>query len=132
LQASAWTKVFQKITLPGPQATLQISYVLAPTTTFTSPLHGAQKGPDLGKILGFDIAPGPINVDPGSWMIFLVDDVQHLATYINVAPHFGTDQGQSTGGTIPRLKGQAAKTLYLVFPPGQGSVTLQGVSLTSP
>jgi len=130
LQPTAWTKVYQSVTLPGNQVTLNISYSVSTDATFSSPLLGVQKGPDLGKVLGFPIAAGPISIHPGGWLIFLVDDAKSLATYVNVTPQPGTDQMQATGGTLPNLKGQPAKTLYLVFPPGEGTVILRNVSMT--
>jgi hypothetical protein len=132
LKPDAWTKVYQDAVLPGAQATLKIAYTLSSDATFSSALQGVQQGPDLSKLLGFSVGSGVVSIHPNSWLIFLVEDVQHFTSYVNVTPRFGTDQLQTTGGTIPNLKGQSGKTLYLAFPPGQGTVILQNVSLSTP
>lgn len=132
LQPAAWTKVYQDTVLHGTQATLNIAYTLSADAAFSSVLQGMQQGPDLSKLLGFPVGPESVSIHPRSWLIFLVEDGQNFTSYVNVAPQFGTSQLQTTGGTIPNLKGQPGKTLYLVFPPGEGTVILQNVSLSTP
>jgi hypothetical protein len=70
-----------------------------------------------------------IPLKPDSWLLMIVDFPENLMTYFEIHPTLGSSNLQTVTGTIPKLAAHEEKSIFIAFPPGQGTVTLQAVQL---
>ena len=71
-----------------------------------------------------------INLKPGTWMLLITDPAAMYAQWDMIKPAVGLPNGQLVKGTFPKLAAHEEKTIYIAFPPGQGTITLLKIALT--
>ena len=84
---------------------------------------------DLKQMLGVLVA-APIKLKPRSWLVLIVDPAGNECHYANISVAAGATGVLGANGTLRTLAAHEEKTLYLVFPPGDGTVTVQSISLS--
>jgi len=124
LKPQTWSKVVQEFKTNSSSVTLNITFKLAPNTTFS------QKDEDYVNVphsIGFD-AWLPFNGKKGGWMTMVSDFTKSRIFFNSIIPKGGTDP-ETHAETINSLIPEDEKTLCLTFPPGTGAVILLHVSL---
>jgi len=114
-------------------STHETSLTLTATYKISSDYKAAGWGPDglksfITGLLNLRIE-GAIEAAPGSWLTLIADPMQAKICYCSFTPATGNPAAQTTAATFPQLMAHAEKTFCLVFPPGQGTITLQKISL---
>ena len=71
-----------------------------------------------------------IKLKPGTWLIMVADPSGDDMQYFPVPVKAGVTDPQTVNGSLTNLVAHEEKTIYLAFPPGQGSITLLHVELT--
>jgi hypothetical protein len=128
LNDSKWTKISQDFDTQENELQFSITYQTSPDCAFSEIKSKVNR--DISQIIGLRLKKGnPIVLPEEAWMVILVDYAKNLVTSFAIKPVLGASGRQTVTGTIPRLEAHENKTLYLAFPPGQGSVTLTNVSL---
>jgi hypothetical protein len=129
LNDSKWTKISQEFDTQENELSFSITYQTSSDCAFSTAKSKMSR--DISQIIGLQLKKGnPMVLPQDSWMVILVDYAKNLVTYFAVKPVLGAPGLQTVTGTIPRLEAHEDKTLYLAFPPGQGSVTLTNISLS--
>jgi hypothetical protein len=137
----AWTQISQVFNSHETAFTYKITYQLSddfapapedPAAIISKKHHNPNK-PNLFLSKLVDASVAASNVDPpmGNELLLLIVDMSNL-TFQEVKLQLNpTTNGQQTfTGTLNELGAHDEKNLFLVFPAGQGSVTLLNVSLT--
>jgi hypothetical protein len=107
------------------------SYLLTITYTVTPDFAPSQKKEDYTNVPGqLDLnALAPMDTSPGSWVIIVTDLAAQHYNYWTVTPSTAT--GVQTVQRIVQLASgeDGKKGFVLGFPPGDGSINIQGISL---
>jgi len=125
LRGHTWTKIVQEFKTRNSSLTLNITYKLAPNTTFSTVSEDYVNVPHS---IGFDAWP-PFNGKKGSWMTMVSDFSKATLFYSNITPKPGSTDQQTESEPIVSLIPENEKTICLAFPPGTGAVILLHVSL---
>ena len=72
-------------------------------------------------------ALGPIDTQPGAWLIMLNDTGATRFHYWQITP--STTPGVQTVHTILQVETDEKKGFFLGFPPGVGTINIQDISL---
>jgi len=133
LDPAKWTKIFQTFNTGEEALDFNVSYVPSSDCSLTSGperLSGRFLSKvDLKQMLGVLVA-APIKLKPRSWLVLIVDPAGNECHYANISVAAGATGVLGANGTLRTLAAHEEKTLYLVFPPGDGTVTVQSISLS--
>jgi hypothetical protein len=126
LRSGDWTKINQDFDGKEGNYILTITYIPSPGLTLS------QRGEDYqntAQKMGLAGLP-PINTKPGNWCLLLVDTGVNRFTYWELTPTLNAS-GVQTIKTQVTLKSsdEHTKGFYLGFPPGDGSINLQSITL---
>ena len=125
LKAHAWTKIVQEFKTNSASATLNVTYKIAPNTTFSQKDEDYQNVPHS---IGFD-AWYPFDGKRNTFIAMVCDVLSYRMTSDNVAPNFTSTAKQSYTEAIDSMIPDDEKTLCLTFPPGTGAIIILHVSL---
>ena len=125
LRPQTWIKIVQEFKTRSASATLNVTYKIAPNTTFSSKDEVYQNVPHS---IGFDVWY-PFNGKRNTFMTMVCDVLNYRTTCDNVAPNFRTTDKQTYTEAIDSMVLDDEQTIYLAFPPGTGAVILLHVSL---
>jgi hypothetical protein len=121
--------VYQEFNTRENELSFSITYQTSPDCAFAPTKKKINK--DIGEIVGLKLTKGKaIDLPKDEWVLIFVDLAKNLVTSFSIKPVLGATGMQTVTGKVPRLAEYENKTLYLAFPPGQGSVTLSNISLT--
>ena len=125
LRSGSWTKVQQDFATPPGTLNLAITYTVSPDLKFsTSP----DDYTNMTGAVGFT-AWRAYPTQIAHWCVLMCDVAAGHANISQFLPQITPDP-QTVQGTFSRLKSNEQKTICLAFPPGQGTVTFQNISLT--
>lgn len=125
LRPQTWIKIVQDFKTRSATATLNVTYKIAPNTTFSSKDEVYQNVPHSIGFDGWYAFDGKRN----TFMTMVCDILSYRMTYDNVAPNFKTTDKQTYTEAIDNMVPDDEKTVCLTFPPGTGAVILLHVSL---
>jgi len=125
LKAHAWTKIVQEFKTRSSAATLNITYMIAPKTTFSQKDEDYQNVPHS---IEFD-AWGPFDGKRNNFVAIVTDVINYRLFNDNVAPKLNSTGKQTYSAMVDSMVPDDEKTLCLTFPPGTGAVILLHVSL---
>jgi len=128
LDSSKWTKVSQIFNTRENAFDFSITYKTSPDCSFGTSGAKLSIG-DLADMTGLRFKKA-INLKAGTWLLLITDPAALYAQWDMIKPTVGLPNGQTVKGTFPKLAAHEEKTMYIAFPPGQGSITLLNVALT--
>jgi hypothetical protein len=127
LRGGDWTKVTQDFDGKVGQYILTIHYTVSPDLKFSQVPDDYNNVP--GKV-GFSRL-SPFNSDPGEWAVVINDLGAMHYCYWKITPTL-TAGVQSIKANVNLDSGDDLKKgFYLLFPPGSGVITLQGITLVA-
>ena len=126
LRSHDWTKVMQDFDGKIGEYQLTITYSASSDMKFSDNVKDYTNVPGL---LGFSRLR-PFNSTPGDWVVIVNDLGAMRYTYWKISPNMGAS-GVQTLHLRVHLDSDASekKGFYLVFPPGEGIINLQSISL---
>jgi len=132
LDQEKWTKISQVFNTRENALDFSITYKTSSDCSLaTGPSVGSVRKlsvPELARMVDMRFKNG-IRLKPSSWLLMIVDPAENLMNYYEIQPILGSPDPQTVTGTIPKLAAHEEKTIYLAFPPGQGTITLLTVQL---
>ncbi|MCE0524175.1 MAG: hypothetical protein LV480_14815 [Methylacidiphilales bacterium] len=124
---SAWSKIIQNFSAKMGDYVLTVKYALLPDLRFST------NPEDYGRVSTLLALPnvGAFGARTGQWCVVVFDTSTGHSTFWRITPSRGS-AGQTFTCRIhlDSDNDQEGKTLVLAFPPGNGSIHLQSVSLT--
>jgi len=127
LNPSKWTQVYQ--TFNTKEDALDFSVSFQTSSDFSLLTDPVMTVPNLEEITGTPFHRG-INLNSNSWLLMIVDPAEALMTYFKIKIKPGSTDVQTATNAIPRLAAHEEKTIFLAFPPGEGTITLLNIILT--
>jgi hypothetical protein len=128
LKDQAWVKEFQDFKGKGTNATLRITFTLAPGTKFGNKPEDMQNVPNK---IGWN-AWKPFDTAPDSWVIIITEVHQEHGEYQIVSPDMNSTQDQTMSMVINGMTPWSQKTIALAFPPGTGTIVIHKIELIDP
>jgi hypothetical protein len=125
LKSSHWISGFQDFKGKGGNAVLTITYVVAPDTSFSQKPEDYQNTPDK---IGWDAWPS-YNTPIGSFVVFIGDPSHYFFNFYPVQPKMNETGVQKFTVTVYSMAPWTSKSIAISFPPGQGTVVVQSVTL---
>jgi hypothetical protein len=126
LRHNDWTKVTQDFEAKPGSLALSMTYSVSAGLTFSTRPDDYTNVP--GSI-GFS-AWAAFASQPGQWVMMLCDIASGHATFWKITPKPGTAP-QTYNTAFDGMKSDERKTICLAFPPGDGLIIFQKISLTS-
>jgi hypothetical protein len=123
LSRTDWTHVTQDFVPKAGQGTLTIVYKFSDDLAFSS---NSKDYVNMPTLLGLGVEP--FNITPGHFLAMFFAPTKTKVFYIDIAPETGSPS-QTFKTQIKHLARNMGETLYLAFPPGEGTVTLLQVGL---
>jgi hypothetical protein len=125
LRAGDWTKVTQDFDGKVGHYILTINYSVSPDLKFSQVADDYTNVP--GKV-GFSRL-NPFNSDPGEWAVVINDLGALHYNYWKITPNLTTGVQSVKANVNLDSDDSYKKGFYLLFPPGSGVITLQGITL---
>ena len=125
---SAWSKVTQNFSAKVGDYVLTVKYALLPNLKFST------NPEDYGRVSTLLALPnvGGFGARTGQWCIIVFDASTGHSTFWKITPSHGSSGQIFTCHIhLDSDNDQEDRTLVLAFPPGNGSINLQNVSLTA-
>ncbi len=125
LRHEIWTRVTQDFDGKIGQYVLTVTYTISPDLKFSTQRDNYTDIPSKLDIAGW----APFECNPGQWMIVLWDaGAMHYGLW-RFSPK--SDSGLQTATAQVQLDSDDSvkKTVYLIFPPGEGSINLRSISM---
>ena len=131
LDPAAWTRVYQTFpSASGTQFSIQVNYRLSPGMyTSDDPANYADITQKI-NLAGFERYHSQA-VKPHQFYGTLGNPSDALISSEVYDPNFSTTDVQNYQHTYPPVPASAQKIFCLAFPPGNGTVTLLGIAVTS-
>jgi hypothetical protein len=128
LDPNEWTKAVQEFIPIGTDFTCAITYKLSPDAQFSVDEKDYRNVP---KHLGYALWKR-FRIPKGDWMMMISDFGEKISgTYFPIKPGPTPGETETFQTTIGGLETREDKTITLAFPPGQGSVIILNVSMTT-
>jgi hypothetical protein len=127
LRPGSWTKVAQDFKGKVSDGILTITFKVSKDFAFSTKPEDYVNMTDK---IGYD-GWKALNSPPGSWMLLLTDFGSHKGFTAPIAPKPGIGDVQTWRAGIKGMTPFENKTITLAFPPGNGTLVVLGVSLTS-
>jgi hypothetical protein len=127
LRHGDWSKMNQDFDGRGGDYSLVISYSTSPDLQFSTKAEDYVGIPDK---VGYDAFPDFKKAQPGDWILVILDTGSNRYTYWNMTPKVGAG-AQSVSLRVKIAAGDVSrKGFFLLFPPGQGAITLKSIVMT--
>jgi hypothetical protein len=132
LSPSKWTKISQTFNTKETVLDFSITYKTSPDCSFSDAAKGTTLSVDDLISLTEIRFKDPIHLKLGSWFLMINDPSSNppQGTYFTIQPKLKLADAQTVTGSVPKLAAHEEKTVFLAFPPGQGTITLLHVALT--
>ena len=125
---SEWVKESQDFTMKSPNARVKVTYVINPSTTFSTDQKDYTNIPDQ---IGWN-AWRSFDTHPNSFLVFVSDAANPKgSSYEPVEPNMNSNQEQTFEMPLEREVAGEDATIAVAFPPGTGSVTIHSITVTS-
>jgi len=131
LKSSRWTNISQVFNSKETSLNFSITYKMSPDCALGRTKLGADISVDDLADITETRFKNPIHINSDAWLLMINDPTNNEGTYYTIATKPGTSTEQTITGTIPNIAAHEEKTIFLIFPPGQGSITLLKIALTS-
>jgi len=128
LDHSKWTYVSQLFNTKDNALDFSITYKTSSDCVLPTTPQTCWKA-SLFKMTGI-VFNNSIKVPPSSWLVMVYDSANLRMGYCHIPVTLGSTDPQQVTGTVPKLVAHAEKTVFIAFPPGEGSITLLKVALT--
>jgi hypothetical protein len=125
LHGSDWSKVTQDFESKIGEFLLSITYSVSPDLKFSTRPDDYINVPSLLKFSRLK----PFDAEPGKWVIIINDLGAMRYTYWQIMPKNDPSAAQTVTCTVHVDSDDGDKGFYLIFPPGDGSITLKNISL---
>jgi hypothetical protein len=125
LNATGWSKISQRFETPNSLLALNVTYAFSDDATFTP--NTVLDSSVVQSITGVAVQPISLKLRPGDWVALIVDPVAKTVHYVRISS--ATPNPKSVIAAFSKLMEHEEKNLYLIFPPGTGSVTISHASL---
>jgi hypothetical protein len=133
LDPSKWTQVSQTFNTRENALDFSVSFQTSSdfslSTDPNSTIGQILSVPDLQEMTG-TLFKNSIHVKSGSWLLMVVDPAEAMMTFYGIKTTPGSTDVQTAKNAVPRLAAHEEKTIFLAFPPGQGTITLLNIVLT--
>jgi hypothetical protein len=133
LDPSKWTQISQTFNTRENALDFSVSFQTSSdfslSTDPNSTIGNILSIADLADMTGTRFK-NSIHVDSGLWLLMVVDPAEAMMTYYKIKTKPGSTDVQTTKNAVPRLVAHENKTIFLAFPPGQGTITLLNIALT--
>jgi hypothetical protein len=126
LRSGEWTKIGQDFDGGTGDYILTVTYVSSPGIKFSQRADDYQNTTLKMGLVGLS----PVNTTLGDWCIMVVDSGVSRFTYWQITPTLNATGVQTIKAHVTLKSGSSHKKgFYLGFPPGEGTINLQSITL---
>lgn len=133
LKKDKWTKIYQVFTTKEKKLQYSITFKLSSDYGLDQSYDNSSTGGFVPRSPGLDDIEGiyPLSLYwwKNSWILVPYELGSYSEIYLK--PDVQKPDTQTLTGTIHGFVGDTEKILLIAFPPGEGTITLQNISLTS-
>lgn len=136
LKPTKWTQVSQTFNSRDDGLSYSVVFKTSPDYKFADNAFPDRSIGSLKSVLENILSirlDGNIKYKRGGWLLVLFDPEQQLVSTSEIRPNPAiVGEPQSVKGSFTKVAAHAEKALYLIFPPGEGKITLINVALSLP
>ncbi len=128
-----WTRISQIFNTKEKALDCSVTYKFSPGIAFSNTYPGSTENTGIAlleTITGIKLMGLMPPIPKGGLLVIISDPTNNLLSSEIIQPNLSSLDEQTSKVTIPHLTAHEEKTLYLAFPPGEGTVTVLKVELT--